>query len=234
MSFKRLTVVSLSCLAAAALLLVAGWMLVGRGDQSHDAASIQIIAPPESVAEAAPPEAQVSVTDPALGSAPARPDIAVYITGAVVNPGVYSVLPDQRLQHVLELAGGPTSDADLSRVNLAAYVSDATHYKIPSHEEYSHEEYSDDENLQPPPPASGGATGDQAAGNACVAPIDINTATAECLQTLPGIGGVRAGSIVDHREQAGPFNTVGDITAVSGIGDGTYRRIESMITVGDR
>ena len=65
-------------------------------------------------------------------------------------------------------------------------------------------------------------------------PININAATAECLETLPGIGTVRAESIVAHREQMGPFVVAEDIKAVSGIGDGIYQRIADMIAVDDR
>ena len=62
---------------------------------------------------------------------------------------------------------------------------------------------------------------------------DINNTT-DCLETLPGIGSVRAESIVAHREQAGPFATAAGIVAVPGIGDGIYRRIANLITVTPR
>ena len=68
----------------------------------------------------------------------------------------------------------------------------------------------------------------------CQAPVNINTASGQCLETLPGIGGVRADSIVTHRERVGPFASPEAITEVSGIGDGIYRRIADMITVAPR
>ena len=161
------------------------------------------------------------------GTVSAPTEIAVYITGAVVNPGVYSATSDQRLHDVLTLAGGPTDDADLDRINLASRLTDATHYKIPSVDD-----------AEPDGPATGEEqiTGSETLPmeNPCMVPININAATAECLETLPGIGAVRAESIVAHREQMGPFIAAEDITAVSGIGDGIYQRIAEMISVGDR
>ena len=223
MSFTRLAAVILSCLAAAVLLLTAAWMLVGRGDQPQENLAVQIISPTDlpdpSHTTAAPDPAPDQSSDPA----PDQTGIAVYVTGSVVNPGVYSVAADQRLKDVLDLAGGPTEDADLNRINLAAYVSDAAHYKIPSVNEPSDDVVRE--------PVTGEAQ-NEVVGGSCDTPVNINTASAKCLESLPGIGGVRAASIVDYREQVGLFASVGDITAVSGIGDGTYRRIENMITVG--
>ena len=65
----------------------------------------------------------------------------------------------------------------------------------------------------------------------CPSPVNINTASVRCLETLPGIGGVRAESIVAHREQEGLFANPEAITDVSGIGDGIFRRIAELITV---
>ena len=70
--------------------------------------------------------------------------------------------------------------------------------------------------------------------SSCSVPIDINVATADCLETLPGIGKVRAEAIVAHREQVGPFGSTEAITDVSGIGDGIYRQISGSIAVGQR
>ena len=225
MSFKQLATISVSCVAAAIFLAGAGWMMLGRGDQGPGDAAVQII-PPVNV----PPEVEtVPATDPEGGvlpaSTPSHDKIAVYITGAVVNPGVYSVAPTQRLEHVLSLAGGPSEDADLDRVNLAAYVSDAAHYKVPS--------------IKQPETGAGQTPNDsevpteEDAGR-CTVPININAADTGCLQSLPGIGSVRAASIVAHRERVAHFATAQDITSVSGIGEGIYLRIEDMITVGPR
>ena len=158
--------------------------------------------------------------------ADAQPILEVYITGAVVNPGVYVVRPDQRVDDVLELAGGPTDAADLERFNLAAHVTDAAHYRVPAA----------GDRMEPAGPGTASAGVDTTAvvvGD-CAQPIDINTATATCLQTLPGIGVGRADAIIAHRQDTGPFSTPDGITAVPGIGDGIHARIASLITVGVR
>ena len=148
----------------------------------------------------------------------------MYITGEVVNPGVYSVASGERLDAVLQLAGGATESADLGRVNLAAYATDAAHYHIPVA----------GESVRPGEPLGDGSApnADEAGqSESCQPPVNINTASAQCLETLPGIGGVRAESIVAHREQEGPFANPEAITDVSGIGDGIFRRIVELITV---
>ena len=227
MTVKRLATVAVSCVAAVALLAVAVWMALGRSGDGPPDAAVQIISPTEEVVGGALP-ATIPSTQVGLGGTASAPtEIAVYITGAVVNPGVYSATSDERLDDVLTLAGGPTSDADLGRVNLAARLTDAAHYKIPS---------VNDAEPDTPAPADAQTAGSEAplTANPCAVPININTATADCLETLPGIGAVRAESVVAHREQMGPFAAAEDIKAVSGIGDGIYRRIADMISVDDR
>lgn len=223
----RFLATGISGLAAVAILSLAAWMLLGNdGDVVLDAehaadGAVQIIPPVAASSDV--------VAESAAGSGLAEPpaEIAVYLTGEVVNPGVYVTTADQRLGSVLQLAGGPTQDADLNRVNLAAYVTDAAHYRIPAIA-------GADTGVANAAPPAGDAITNEPAAAPCAVPLDINTATAECLDTLPGIGSVRAESIVSHREHAGPFVTADGITAVSGIGSGTYDRIADLITVNSR
>ncbi len=259
-----------SALAAVAILAIAAWMLLANqnGGLPPADADVRIIPPgAESPAPAAPSAVPVSPappspvrpspaldlggadpfptpTDPAVvEDASGAPDIAVYITGAVANPGVYTVRPGQRLANVVALAGGATQDADLNQVNLAAYVSDAVHYRIPTVGETTAN--AEDSvvvvaTAVPMAPA-GSASADReverptaSPASVCAVPLNINTATAECLETLPGIGSVRAQSIVAHRDLMGPFATTDGITEVSGIGDGIYSRIANLIVVGNQ
>ena len=218
-----------SAVAAVMILGVAAWMLMGNSAGGPQAdADVRIISP----APASAASGSDSPTEPAQGArpddTPTAPDIAVYVTGEVVNPGVYAVPAGQRLTDVLNLAGGPTENADLHRINLAAYVSDAAHYRIPA------KGATDDSAAGTVSDAGGSGASDIPSAIACAVPLDINVATAECLETLPGIGEVRAQSIVAHREQAGPFVATDGITAVSGIGDGIYGRVADMITVNSR
>ena len=224
---KRLIALGISGAVALLLLCAVAWMIFSGPADAGEPDGIQIIAPNES---SEPDNTVVPITDT---SAPATPEaappeqIVVYITGEVLRPGVYTLEKGERLDAVLRLAGGPTEDADLNRINLADYVTDATHYDIPGAGE------------PVTPTGSSGNTSapkatEAAPANACQVPVNINTADAQCLETLAGIGGVRAESIVAHREQEGPFASPEAITDVSGIGDGIFQRIAEMITVAPR
>ena len=221
---RKLIAVGVSCAAAVLLLSLAAWMILGDRADISEPEGIQIIAPEDTSASDAvePPAVTTSAPDPPEATTAAQ--IAVYITGEVVNPGVYTVANGERLDAVLQLAGGPTENADLSRINLAAYLTDAAHYNIPKGGDLvGYVEASSD--------ASAANVVEAAETGGCAPPLNINAANAECLETLPGIGGVRADAIVAHREQSGPFASPEAITDVSGIGDGIYRRIAEMITV---
>ena len=268
---RKLLALAVSSLAAIALLAVAGWMLLGGSDQPT-ASAVQIIPPPaagdggkdggaetaagwpnvDGAAARSAPDAPAAGSS-ASASSPADPpgEIAVYLTGAVVKPGVYAMRPGQRLADALELAGGPTGDAALHQINLAAYLADAAHYRIPAVGEAEAPAVASPPAAASPPsgavavavavaPVAGGspaavpAAASSSPGGGCGTPIDINAATADCLQTLPGIGRVRAESIVAHRQQAGPFAAIEGITEVSGIGSGIYGQIAKLITAGPR
>lgn len=140
-------------------------------------------------------------------------ELKVYLTGAVYRPGLYAVKEGDRLAEVIALAGGTTEDADLLAVNMAVRVKDQDHVHVPKVGEES-------------PTATVAGQSPASNGN-----IDINTADAELLETLPGIGEVRAKAVVQYREQNGPFNRVDDIVAVSGIGAATLEGIRDLIAV---
>ncbi len=221
---KKLIAVGISGAVALPLLFVAAWMVFAGGAGEPEPDGVQIIAPAETSEPGAvgPPGAITQAPTPSPTALPE--EITVYITGEVVNPGVYSVARGERLDAVLRLAGGATESADLGRINLAAYATDAAHYNIPAA----------GETVRPGEPLSDGSApnADEAGqSESCQPPVNINTARVQCLETLPGIGGVRAESIVAHREQEGPFASPEAITDVSGIGDGIFRRIAELITV---
>jgi competence protein ComEA len=138
-------------------------------------------------------------------------EVAVYVSGAVLEPGVYYLPPDGRVQDALEAAGGPTANADLDRVNLALRLHDEDQIYVPEVGE---------ENL---PSTSPGGSGEGL--------ININTASAHELEELPGIGPALAQSIVDYREAQGSFGSIEEIMDVQGIGPGIFQDIEELITV---
>ncbi len=144
---------------------------------------------------------------------PAR--IVVYVCGAVVNPDVYSLLEGSRVKEAVEAAGGFAPDADRVRINLARRLSDGEQVYIPRVGE-------EIPPVTPPAAVTPGHLGGK---------VNINTATAEELETLPGIGPAYAERIVRYREEFGPFKTIEDIKEVRGIGDATFEEIKDLITV---
>ena len=136
--------------------------------------------------------------------------IYVYVTGAVVNPGVYAMHEGDRIFDVIEAAGGFTEDALETDVNLAQIIEDEQQIHIPTAEEAQ---------LQ--------AEADEAAGL-----VNINTATLEELCTLTGIGEAKAQAIISYREEYGDFTSTEEIMNISGIKEGVYEKIKDQITVG--
>lgn len=151
----------------------------------------------------------VEVTPPPVD---VRAGVTVHLTGAVTSPGVYTLPEGGRLQDAVSAAGGLAKEADQERVNLATRLRDGEQYHIPRQGEA-------------PTTAPG-----------LVAPpastlVNLNTASAEQLATLPGIGATRAQAILAYRQQHGPFQRVEDLLAVSGIGPATLERLRSLVTV---
>jgi competence protein ComEA len=141
--------------------------------------------------------------------------IRVYISGAVQSPAVYELPQSGIVQDAIDAAGGPAPGADLTRINLAQQLQDQQHVHVPREGE-----------ANPPPVVSGGAEG--SAGSR----VNINTAAAEELETLPGIGAVTAQRIIEYRQANGPFETIDAIQNVSGIGPKTFEGMRDTITVG--
>ncbi|MCH7605848.1 MAG: helix-hairpin-helix domain-containing protein [Chloroflexi bacterium] len=152
-----------------------------------------------------------------------EPDPQVYISGAVLKPGVYTLRPGDRLEDALQAAGGATSEADLSAVNLARRVQDEGHYDIP---EVGATPRPSVEKASVPglPDAS---SGEVASIDGKL--IDLNTATVQLLETLPGIGPSRAKAIVDYRNQNGCFQETHEVLKVKGIGTATYEGLQELV-----
>ncbi|MGI5822407.1 MAG: helix-hairpin-helix domain-containing protein [Dethiobacteria bacterium] len=142
--------------------------------------------------------------------------IVVHITGAVNNPGVYTLTEGSRVFHVVEKAGGQAEDADLEGVNLAQPLYDGQPVFIPRR--------GDRDFLAP----AGGAS---TVGNLTAAKVNINMADQAQLETLPGIGGVKAQNIINYRQENGPFKSPEDLINVNGIGKKTLEGMKDLITV---
>src|SRR5574341_689072 len=159
------------------------------------------------------PASSIVIEPPAPTATPGP--VRVYISGAVVRADVYSLPPNAIVRDALDAAGGPALDADLDRVNLAAPLADGDHVYVPRV----------GETPSIAVPDSGGAS---ASGG----PVNINTATQEELEQLPGIGPSLAAAIIQYREEHGPFASIEDIQNVPGIGPTKFEAIKDLITVG--
>ncbi len=151
-----------------------------------------------------------------LRPVPTEKPIVVHITGAVPRPGVYALPQGARIQDGISAAGGFLAEADKTNINLAQLLDDGEKLDVPYMEGGSPV-------ITTPVPEVVTSTTEL---------ININTASAAELDTLPGIGPTTAQKIIDYRTQNGPFVNTEDIINVSGIGPGTYERIKTLITVG--
>jgi len=157
-----------------------------------------------------------------LNPVPTQGPIKVYVVGAVKNPGVYSLPRHSRVDDAVKAAGGLDPTADETAINLAAQVSDGVKIIIPS--------------IRNNPPDSGTIAPSPETVEqqpSIENPININTASLEQLDLLPGIGTTRAGDIIKYRNNNGPFTSIEAIQKVPGIGQTTFDEIKDLITVGD-
>lgn len=157
-----------------------------------------------------------------------RVELKVYVTGAVYSPGVYTVADGDRLADVVEGAGGVTEDADVTALNLAVRVKDEQHWHIPKLGEVA-DVLTDGAPVERSASAAGGVLA-EAAGDVS-RKIDLNSASAEALKSLDGIGEVLAQRIVDYREANGPFTKVDDLTKVRGIGSAILDKNRDAVEV---
>ena len=141
------------------------------------------------------------------------PAVIVHIAGEVRSPGVYELPGGSRVSDALDIAGGPTGDADLNRINLASLLTDAQQIIVPkilAAGEPDPYVYIDD---------------------AAIKLVNINTADLRALMALPGVGEVTAGNIISYRERNGLFKQISDIKNVPRIGERTFEQLQDLITV---
>ena len=143
-------------------------------------------------------------------ASPRGEEIVVDVGGRVRHPGLVTLPAGSRVADAIAAAGGPLRPADLARINLAARVSDGQLLLIGV------------------PGAPAEATGGSASGSA---PVDLNSATVDQLDALPGVGPVLAQRIVDWRQAHGGFRTIDDLQQVPGIGARKLSDLKALVVV---
>jgi competence protein ComEA len=143
---------------------------------------------------------------------PPPPRLVVDVAGAVRSPGLYRLRQGSRIADAIARAGGATGKAALDGVNLAAPLADGEQVVVPARV-----------------PGGGVAAPAVAGGTPQAGPVSLSTATAEQLDSLPGIGPVTAQKIVDYRTQHGAFQSVDELDAISGIGPAKLDQLRGLV-----
>lgn len=214
---------------------------------SATAESVQAVGAQQSTQSTAQPGASESAQGGASGEATVR----VHVAGAVNNPGVYTLPAQGRAVDAIAAASGAAADADLDRVNLAGALSDGVQIYVPHRGETAapaqiqpnggtanagqgnaangaSQNGASQGGTQPQPARTLTPAGSAQKGST---PVNINTATAEELQSLPRIGPAMAQRIIAWREAHGGFRSVDELDAVPGIGPSMLENLRPMVTV---
>lgn len=166
--------------------------------------------------------------------------IVVHVSGAVNIEGIVELEAGSRIANAIEKAGGIKENADMTNINLAYLLEDGMKIHIPTKEET--EANKNNENTLTESYVTSSSSGvsskedtnstqSSSKSTASSVKVNINTASQEELDTLPGIGPSIALKIIDYREQNGKFNSIEEIKEVSGIGDAKYEKIKDSITI---
>ena len=185
-----------------------------------------LVRPPAATSESKLPYANATTTP--TGSVPGATvlpveattsvptQLVVHVAGAVIAPGVHLLPAGARTIDAVTAAGGLTADANPDAVNLAAPVVDGQRVYVPRIGEVA------------PVVVDPGAS---PVSTTPSGPVNLNTATADDLDSLPGVGPSTAAAILAHREQHGPFATVDDLAEVRGIGPAKLEALRGLVTV---
>ena len=136
--------------------------------------------------------------------------LVVDVAGAVRRPGLHELAPGTRIADAVAAAGGATAKADITAVNLAAPIADGEQIVVPAR-------------------GAGAAGASSGAAPSPTAPLDLNSASLEQLDALPGIGPTTAQKILDYRQAHGSFHSLADLDAVPGIGQGRIEQLKGLV-----
>lgn len=190
------------------------------GDEPREKSGAPTLTPSGA---AAPPSsgAALAAPGPAVTSAP--PLVVVHVAGAVQHPGVYRLDRGKRVIDALDAAGGVTPAADANALNYARLLVDGEQIFVPEPGQLP------PAGASPGGPGTGEVTGAGAAGPGAL--VNLNTATAEQLETLPRIGPAMSQRILDYRAEHGAFTSIEQLKDISGIGDATFAGLKDRVTL---
>ena len=166
--------------------------------------------------------------------------IVVHVSGAVNTEGIVELDSGSRIANAIEKAGGVKENADMTDINLAYPLEDGMKIYIPTKEETEVNKNNENTSDESYVTSSSGGVNSKETTNSIPSSsmsdttskkVNINTASQEELDTLPGIGPSIASKIIDYREQNGKFNSIEEIKEVSGIGEAKYEKIKDSITI---
>lgn len=219
---------------------------------SASAESVQAVGAQQSPGAQGTAQPSANPSKSAQGGASGEATVRVHVAGAVNNPGVYTLPAQGRAVDAIAAASGAAADADLDRVNLAGALSDGVQIYVPHRGETaapaqiqpnggtanagqgtaangaSQNGSAQNNAAQPQPARTLTSSGNAQKGST---PVNINTATAEELQSLPRIGPAMAQRIIAWREAHGGFRSVDELDAVPGIGPSMLENLRPLVTV---
>ena len=210
---------------------------------SASAESVQAVGAQQSPGTQSTAQPSANPSESAQGGASGEATVRVHVAGAVNNPGVYTLPAQGRAVDAIAAASGAAADADLDRVNLAGALSDGVQIYVPHRGETAApaqiqpnggtangaaQNGTSQGGTQPQPARTLTPAGSAQKGST---PVNINTATAEELQTLPRIGPAMAQRIIAWREAHGGFHSVDELDAVPGIGPSMLENLRPLVTV---
>lgn len=184
---------------------------------------------PEPVVSANLPSVEMVATATSGTSAPPSPAakaLVVSVIGLVQQPGLVTLAPESRVADAVSAAGGPVRGADTVGLNLARHLSDGEQIVVGLAAPAGQRPV-----LGSSVSDSGEAPGKSPVPTKPVAPVDLNTATAEQLDSLPGVGPVTAAAIVAWRTANGRFSTVDQLSEIDGIGPARLEKLRPMVRV---
>ncbi|MER7620100.1 ComEA family DNA-binding protein [Streptomyces sp. NPDC126503] len=217
------TLAALAVVLAVAAVIAGAFFWTGRPEPVRAPEVVRAVPPPvaPSASEVSTPLPAEAGPPRAVASATGRANVVVDVSGKVRRPGVLTLPAGSRVADALKAAGGAKPGADLTALNRARVLLDGEQVLV---------------GLPGAPaggaggPVPGSAGGPGSAGDpGPAAPLSLNAATAEQLDSLPGVGPVLARHIVDHRSRHGGFRTVAELRDVDGIGERRFADLEPLV-----